>query len=84
MYALQSLFGAFVLLALCGALSEDRRRIHLILTDDGKAIAAAVQQRISDDFAAALDGVDASTLGEMQRALEVVERITASLGRTSK
>jgi len=66
------------------ASSEDRRRIHLILTDEGKAIAAAVQQRISDDFAAALDGVDEATLVSMRRALEEVERITATIGRSSK
>jgi DNA-binding MarR family transcriptional regulator len=61
--------------------SEDRRRIHLILTDDGKKMAATVQQRIADDFSAALDGLDSETLVDMAQALQEVERITNGLGR---
>ena len=39
MYALQSLFGGFVLLALCWALSEDRRRIPWRMVASGIALA---------------------------------------------
>ena len=66
------------------ASSEARRRIHLILTEDGKDIAAKVQQRIADVFAVALDGIDDASLVEMARALREVERITATIGRVAK
>ena len=39
MYALQSLFGGFVLLAFCWALSEDRRRIPWRMVASGIALA---------------------------------------------
>lgn len=66
------------------ASTEDRRRIHLILTEEGKAIAAAVQQRIASDFAIALADIDEATLKEMARALREVERIADTIGRVSK
>ena len=56
----------------------------MILTEDGKDIAAKVQQRIADVFGVALDGIDDASLVEMARALREVERITATIGRVAK
>src|SRR5512139_3443042 len=60
MYALQSLFGGFVLLALCWALSEDRRRIPWRMVAGGIALAVllAVALLKIPPLAAALAGLN--------------------------
>jgi DNA-binding MarR family transcriptional regulator len=62
--------------------TDDRRRVLLALTDEGRAAAESVSNQLQKEMASALDGFSAADLEQLDRSLTRLRPIATELERS--
>lgn len=62
--------------------TDDRRRVMLALTDEGRAAAESVSRQLRTEMATALNGFSAADLEQLDRSLTQLRPVAAELERT--
>lgn len=63
--------------------TDDRRRVLLALTDEGRAAADAVSNRLQEEMSAALKGFSSSDLEQLDRSLNRLRPVASELERST-
>src|SRR6476469_9939030 len=63
--------------------TDDRRRVLLALTDEGRAAAESVSSQLREEMAAALSAFSAAELDELDRSLTRLRPVATDLERSS-
>jgi DNA-binding MarR family transcriptional regulator len=61
----------------------DRRRVHLALTDEGRAASTFVEDHLVREIAQRMASYGANEIRDLERGLDVLSRLTAELESTS-
>jgi len=58
---------------------SDRRRVHLALTEEGRAASGYVEDHLVREFAQRLETLSSDEIDQLNRSLSTLARITADL-----
>jgi DNA-binding MarR family transcriptional regulator len=61
----------------------DRRRVHLALTDEGRAASEFVENHLVHEISQRLGGYGRDELRDLERGLDILARLTADLESTA-
>lgn len=63
--------------------TDDRRRVLLALTDEGRAAAESVSNQLQEEMATALHGFNSADLDQLDRSLTLLRPVATELERSS-